>query len=105
MKESQREFAGMPKPTEVKPRKGSAAWVKQEWNRFRELAAEHDGLTNPTMAALALGLSKTRVMQLMDQGKLHWFEVMGKRFISCRDIEEFAKLERDTTFRYTEVAA
>jgi hypothetical protein len=44
-------------------------------------------------------------MQLMDQGKLHWFEVMGKRFISCRDIEEFAKLERDTTFRYTEVAA
>jgi len=25
---------------------------------------------------------------------------MGKRFVSCADVEEFAKLQRDTAFRY-----
>lgn len=84
----------------MKPRKGSKAWVKAEWARFVELAAEHGGLTQPFLAAMALGLSRTRVMQLMDDGKLRSFEVMGKRFVSCADVEEFAKLQRDTAFRY-----
>jgi len=105
MKASQREFDGMPEPTEAKPRKGSRAWKQAEWNRFLELAAEHDGLTLPVMASIALGLSRTRVMQLMDDGKLRSWEIMGKRFLSCRDVEEFSKLERDTRFRYETVAA
>jgi predicted XRE-type DNA-binding protein len=100
------ELPGMPAPAASKqPRKGSAAWVKQEWAKFRELAAEHGGLTQPAMAAVALGISKPRVNQLMDSGHLRWFEVMGKRFVSCADVEEFAKLERHAGFRYGSASA
>lgn len=94
------ELPGMPAPSAPKLRKGSRAWIGAEMSRFRSLSVEHDGLTQPFMAALVLGVSKQRVSQLMGAGHLRSFEVMGKSFLSCRDIEQFAKLERDTGFRY-----
>jgi hypothetical protein len=97
---SQKEFPGMPAPTEPKLRKGSRAWIKSEFAKFQSLAAEHRGLTQPVFAALALGVSRQRIHQLMESGHLRSFDVMGKRFISCVDIEEFSKLERDSSFRY-----
>jgi hypothetical protein len=97
---SQKEFPGMPAPTEPKLRKGSRAWIKAEFQKFQDLALEHRGLTQPVFAALALGVSKQRVHQLMETGHLRSFEVLGKRWISCTDIEEFSKLERDSAFRY-----
>jgi hypothetical protein len=94
------ELPGMPAPTAPKLRKGSRAWISSEMSRFKQLSAEHHGLTQPAMAALALGLSRQRVCQLMGAGHLRSFEIMGKPFVSCTDIEAFAKLERDSGFRY-----
>jgi hypothetical protein len=99
------ELPGMPAPSASKPRKGSVAWVKAEWKKFSELAAEHRGLTQPAMAAMALGLSKARVNQLMDSGHLRSFEVMGKRFVSCADVEAFQQLDRHAGFRYDSSSA
>jgi hypothetical protein len=97
---NQNELPGMPAPTAPKLRKGSRAWIASEMDRFKQLCSDHSGLTQPFMAAMALGVSRQRVCQLMKLGHLRSFEVMGKSFVSCADIEEFAKLERGTAFRY-----
>jgi hypothetical protein len=102
---SQAELPGMPLPTAKTPRKGSAAWISAEWQKFSDLAAEHRGLTQPVMAAMALGVSRARVNQLMDTGHLRSFEVMGKRFVSCADVEAFGMLDRHSGFRYGESSA
>ena len=81
-------------------RVGSRAWYKAEWKRFRELAAQHEGLTQPPFAAIALGVHRSRIYQLMDAGHVPSFEIMGKRFVSCKEIERFAKLERTSGTRY-----
>ncbi len=94
------ELPGMPARTAPKLRKGSRAWIASEMALFKQLSAEHSGLTQPFMAALMLGLSRQRVHALIQTGHLRSFEVMGKTFISCTDLEEFAKLERDSGFRY-----
>ncbi len=94
------ELPGMPPRTAPKLRKGSRAWIASEMSHFKQLSAEHSGLTQPFMAAMALGISRQRVCQLMGTGHLRSFEVMGKSFISCTDIEAFAKLERYSGYRY-----
>jgi hypothetical protein len=98
------ELPGMPQSSPKTPRNGSVAWVKMEWARFRDLAAEHRGLTSAAMTAMALGVCRQRVYQLIEAGHLRTFEVMGKQFVSCADIEAFQQLDRHPGFRY-EVAA
>ncbi len=57
------------------------------------------------MAAMALGVSRARVNQLMDTGHLRSFEVMGKRFVACADVEAFQQLERHSGYRYEDSSA
>ncbi len=78
------------------PRKGSKAWVASEIQRFRDLSAKHDGLTSPWFARVAMGVSKQRVYQLMEAGRLPFYEILGKPFIACDVLERFAKIERRT---------
>jgi hypothetical protein len=82
------------------PRKGSKAWTMIELRRFRALSREHGGLTNPTFAALLLGVSRQRVHQLMMEGKLPFHDIIGRPFIQCDVLEEFSKLERSTGYRW-----
>jgi hypothetical protein len=86
------------------PSKGSVAWTVREWRKFRQLSSKHGGLTSTTLAAIAIGISRQRVWQLVNSGHLRMFEIMGKQYLACDDVEEFAKLERSSGFRYAEVA-
>ncbi len=87
------------------PKVGSVAWTVAEWKRFHALSKEHGGLTNPAFAAVAIGVSRQRVHQLINTGHLRSFEVLGKPYVCCNDVEEFAKLERSNTYRYGTASA
>ncbi len=84
------------------PRKGSVAWTLNEVKRFRELSRAHGGLTSPNFAAIALGVSRSRVSQLMQAGRLPSVTVLGRPYILCDDLEAFAAIERTTQTRYTD---
>jgi excisionase family DNA binding protein len=84
----------------LEPVKGSPAWKFREIRRFKELAAQHQGLTSTFFAQIALGVSKQRVYQLIESGRLPAFEILGKKLIPCDELERFAALERSSGFRY-----
>lgn len=90
----------MPAPQEPKLRKGSKAWKKAEVARFYELARAHRGLTGAFFVALSLGVSRQRVYQLVEAGRLHPVEILGKQYFPCDEVEEFSKLERNSNTRY-----
>ncbi len=82
-------------------RTGSKAWVEAEVRRFRDLSAKHGGLTTPWFAKTLLGVSRQRVYQLMDTGHLPSFELLGKKFIACDQLEAFSAVERNPQTRYS----
>ncbi len=84
------------------PRKGSIAWTLSEVRRFRDLSREHGGLTSPNFAAIALGVSRSRVSQLMQAGRLPHVEVLGRPYVLCDELEAFASIERTTQTRYAD---
>ncbi len=92
------ELPGM--PSAKVPQVGSPAWTVAEWKRFRRLSKEHDGLTSPAMAAVAIGISRQRVHQIIQEGHLRTFTILGKPFLSCDEVHAFGKLDRDEAFRY-----
>ncbi len=92
------EFPGMPEPRPA--RKGSLRWYGEEAERYIALSAEHRGLTLPAVAGLILGVSKQRVDQLMQQGRLTVFEVAGRKWLAVDEVEAFSTLERTAAFRY-----
>jgi hypothetical protein len=83
--------ASVPRPD---PRKGTKAWKEMELQRFYALARQHGGLTTGFFVGVALGVSKQRVYQLVEAGKLQTYEVLGKKLFACDEIEEFAAIER-----------
>jgi hypothetical protein len=84
------------------PRKGSLAWTLGEVKRFRELSRQHEGLTTPSFAAVALGVSRQRISQLMQTGHLPFVEILGRPYIKCDELETFAALERTSQTRYAD---
>src|SRR5262245_40335122 len=95
------ELPGMP-PAAPAPRPGTLEAHKAEWRRFFKLVKQHEGLCLPIAAMAALGVSKQRVHQLMDEGRLVNYTVFGKRYIACDQLLAFADLDRQPgKFRYT----
>lgn len=97
------ELPGMPaaKP----PKKWSERWSRLEMERFKALSREHGGLTIPTFAAILLGVSRARLYQLLDAGRLPVYEVHDKTWLAVDDIEAFAALDRSGgAFRYASAA-
>jgi hypothetical protein len=71
------------------------------------LCKKHGGLTSPAIAGKLLEVSKQRVYQLIEDGRINAYEFSfgvgadGKRlYVGCDDIEALRDLERDTQFRY-----
>ncbi len=87
------------------PVEGSPAWKLTEVKRFKRLSQKHEGLTTPWFAQIALGVSRQRVHQLISEGRLPVYDILGKKLIPCDALEEFAALERSSGFRYSQVAA
>jgi hypothetical protein len=79
---------------------GSPAWKMNEIARFKELSAKHGGLTSAWFAQVALGVSRQRVHQLINDGRLQTYEILGKHLIACDALESFASLDRTSGFRY-----
>jgi hypothetical protein len=76
------------------PRKGSIAWTINEVRRFRQLSAKHGGLTSPHFCSVALGVSRQRVHQLMQGGRLPFVEILGRPYVACDHLEAFAAVDR-----------
>jgi excisionase family DNA binding protein len=82
------------------PVEGSPAWKHAEVKRFKRLSLKHQGLTTTWFVQIALGVSKQRVYQLIDEGRLPVYNILGKKLIPCDALEEFAALQRSCGFRY-----
>lgn len=80
------QLPGMPEPKA--PKAGTLAALKHEWTLFRKLTIEHEGLIQPFVAAVVLGVSRARVHQLMAHGQLEVFELFGKPYLSARSVDE-----------------
>jgi len=71
--------------------------VGKLWDRFQEASrvAEERGMFVPQIvAAKLLGISKQRVNQIVQDGRLETVDVCGERFILEDSLVEFCKLER-----------
>jgi hypothetical protein len=88
----QNELPGMPAPEA--PRKGSFAHTRRELRRFLELSKKHQGLTQVCVAAIAIGVSRQRAYQLVNDGRIQSFDIFGKVYLPCDEVEAFAVLER-----------
>lgn len=67
------------------------------WDRFREVQAlvERKGtIVPPVVAAELLGISRQRVHELMQGGRLERIEWRGQVFVTEHDLVEFAVAER-----------
>lgn len=67
------------------------------WDRFKEvqaLVAEKGTIVPPVVAAELLGISRQRVHELMQDGRLERVEWRGQVFITEHDLVEFASAER-----------
>ncbi len=83
------------------PRKGSIAWTISEVKRFNQLSRAHGGLTSPNFCSVVLGVSRQRVHQLMEAGRLPHVEILGRPYVCCDQLEAFAAVERTTNSRYS----
>ena len=69
------------------------------WDRFQEVKAITDKkgmIVPPIVAAELLGVSRQRIWQLMEGGRLARLEWRGQVFVTERDLMEFAESERKT---------
>lgn len=78
------------------PKRDRSKFVKV-WDHFQELGeiAKREGMLVPqTYAAKILGVSKQRVWQFVEEGRLRSVEVNGVRFVGEKSLIEFCKMER-----------
>lgn len=61
---------------------------------YLEISAVEGGLMIPAQAARVLSLSKQRVSQLVQSGKLRAISALGQTMVSVRDVEAFLRSER-----------
>lgn len=67
------------------------------WDRFQEFskAAEGKGVLLPArLAAEIIGVSRQRVQELMELGRLEVLELSGERFVTEESVVAYAKSER-----------
>ncbi len=84
----------MPEATPARHRKGSPEWRTREWTRLMDLSKQHDGMTTAFFVAIALGVSRQRVYQMVDQGLLHPVEIMGKLLFPGDEVFAYAASDR-----------
>jgi hypothetical protein len=94
----EQELPGMPKAKA--PAVKSREWAKAEVKRLWQFALEHDGVLFPAQAAFLLGISRARMHQLIQEGRLVVHEFAGRPYLAGDDVEAFERLERHSGFRY-----
>lgn len=82
--------------------KAKRSLIAEAWEKVRRLQAanlEEGGLLPVMVAARALNVTRSRIDQLVEAGKLRRFEIEGHVFISGRSVAEYAWDERKRTGR------
>jgi hypothetical protein len=91
----------------VEPVKGSKAWRKREWVRYRAALWKYNGLYPVYLTAFQLGISRQRVHQLFDKGVLERVEFFGHLFARGDEIDRLVAMteeRRDPAFRWAKVS-
>lgn len=55
--------------------------------RFLGISADEGGLLTPAQAAIVLGISNQRVLQLIEKGSLRAYRCFGRDMIPARELE------------------
>lgn len=77
-----------------KREKGKIAKILDVFEELERVTKERGPMIPQTLAGDFLGVSRQRVGQLMDQGRLVFHEINGERFLFLSSLMEFAKQER-----------
>jgi excisionase family DNA binding protein len=77
-----------------KREKSKAVAATELVNEFIALQKKHGALLPATMVAVALNLSKARVYQFIEEGRLKAVMFRGVHYIGEDDLRKFAKEER-----------
>jgi hypothetical protein len=80
------EFTGFPAPT--------VAAEESPWALYRRLSVELGGLIPQTMLPFALGVSTTRVSQLINDGRFEVVKIGGTKYVGGESFEAFLVQER-----------
>ena len=80
--------ATLPK-TEERPK---SAWEK--WAEIKRVIDAEEGLVPVRLAVEMLGVSRQRVYELIEEGKVKTFDVVGQQFISFKSLSAWAHSER-----------
>lgn len=88
------EFAFAPGLT--KREKSNVAKAVDLVKEFTDLQKRHGALVPAAMVAGVLNLSRERVRQFIDEGRLKAVNFRGSYYVGEDDLREFAKLERKT---------
>lgn len=78
------------------PKREKSRWAKL-WEQFqtaRALTAEHGIILPQAAAAQLLGVSRQRVFQLVEEGRLQTLELAGCRYVTEKSIIAHAEAER-----------
>jgi hypothetical protein len=78
----------------------SLSEVSREWREFRRVSEAEGGLTTATLAAVALGVSRQRVYDLVALRKLSEWEFFGRKLFSCLEVETMMRAKRGPGTRY-----
>jgi len=73
--------------------------VRTKWEELQEMAEEgekHGGFIPQFIAAVLLDVSKARVGQLVEDGRLKRYTYFGKPFVTVDDVSAFINSERKT---------
>jgi excisionase family DNA binding protein len=84
---------------ELFPLLANEAPPKSKFRQWMDAWATHGPLLTPTLAASALNISRQRVHQLVEKGRIESLEVAGERLIPSTAIEKFLAAERGPGFR------
>jgi hypothetical protein len=68
--------------------------IDQEFSRYRHASRREGGLMTQANAVFFLNLSKQRLSDLVQRGRLHWHRFFETKFLSCREIAAFKKIKR-----------
>jgi hypothetical protein len=87
-------YPRVPKRGERYPMYRNEKIIDEEFRRFRQASRREGGLMTQANAAFVLNLSKQRLSDLVQSGRLHWHQFFNTKFLSCQETADFQKLKR-----------
>jgi len=84
---------------ELFPILSKEAPAKSKFREWMDALATHGPLVTLSVAASGLDLSRQRVHQLVNEGRIETVEVCGERFVPSTAIEKFLATNRGTGVR------